>query len=586
MSKGAKIGLVLLLVFVLAVAGGIALWAISRGARSSIADQTILEVDLTQPIIEHVPADPLAALFLEDRLRMVDLLAAIEHAAEDDRVVAMVARVGSPGGFANVQEIRDAISRFREAGKTAVAYSDTFGEFGPGNGAYYLASAFDEVYIQPSGDVGLTGLMAESPFLAGTFEKLDVDVRMDHRYEYKNAMNTFTETEFTPAHEEALGKVVDSIFDQMVHGIAAGRGLPEAEVRRVIDEGPYLGQEAVDAELVDGLLYRDQVYDLVKERAGEGAELLYLSRYSSRLDDDHGEQIALIYGVGAVTRGESEYDPLGGSANMGGDSVAKAFRAAIEDDDVKAILFRVDSPGGSYIGSDTVWHETRRAREAGKPVIVSMANVAGSGGYFVAMAADKIVAEPGTITGSIGVFAGKLITRGLWNKLGITFDEIHTSENAPIWSPNQDYDEAEWQRLQGMLDRIYVDFTTKVAEGRGMAVEEVREIAKGRIWSGEDALQIGLVDALGGYREAIALAREAAGLEADAPVRLKEFPRPKSPFELLFSKDEADSSEQAARAAAVRVIESLRPAVEVLRQAGVLGPRAGVLTMPERVEVR
>lgn len=589
MTKAAKIGLVLILVLVLVTAAGIVVWALARAGKSGVPGRTILEVDLDQQLIEYVPADPLAALFLDEKLRMVDMVAALEAAAGDQRVVALVAKIGGGvTGFAHHQELRDAVLRFRESGKPAIAWSDTFGEFGPGNAGYYLATAFDEIYIQPSGDVGLTGVHAESPFVAGTFDKIGVTPRMDHRYEYKNAMNTLTETEFTAAHEEALGAVVESMYGQMVAGIAERRGKTPEQVRAIVDAGPYLGQEAVDAGLVDGLKYRDEVYDRVEELAGEDADLLYLGRYADRADGpwDEGDTVALVYGVGAVVRGESEYDPLAGSATLGGDSVAAALRQAIDDDDVKAILFRVDSPGGSYVASDTVWRETVRARREGKPVIVSMANVAGSGGYFVAMAADKIVAEPGTITGSIGVLGGKLLTRELWNKLGITFDTLQTSEHAEIWSSLEDYDEEEWARVQAMLDRIYVDFTSKVAEGRGMSVEQVHEIAKGRIWSGEDALELGLVDALGGFHVALGLAREAAGLEPDAAVRLELYPPVKSPFEMLFAEGPENSEEEAARAAAARVIESLRPVTSMLHRAGLIGPEQGALAMEYGLEIR
>lgn len=583
MKTAAKIGLVLILAVVLAAAAGIVLWAVQRSGKGDIPERTFLEVNLGQQVIEYVPEDPVASIFLEDKMKMVDVIGALEAAADDDRVVGLVAKMGGGlGGFANLQEVRDAILNFREAGKRAIVYSDTLGEFGPGNGGYYLATAFDEIYIQPSGDVGLTGLMAESPFIAGTFEKLGVTPRMDHRFEYKNAMNMFTEKEFTPAHEEALGAVVESIFGQMVRGIAEGRGMTEDQVRAVIDAGPYLGQAAVDAGLVDGLKYRDEVYDRVHEVGGEDAELLYLDRYAKRVDGpwDEGDTIALVYGVGGVQRGKSDYDPLTGSTTLGGDSVAAALRQAIDDDKVKAILFRVDSPGGSYVASDTVWRETVRAREQGKPVIVSMANVAGSGGYFVAMAADKIVAEPSTITGSIGVLGGKLLTREMWGKIGITFDGLQTSDNAEMWSALEDYDEDGWAKVQAMLDRIYDDFTAKVAEGRGMPIDRVYEIAKGRIWSGEDALELGLIDAVGGFTVALDLAREAAGLAPDADVRLKLYPPTKTPFQMLFGEHPDNSEERAALVAAERALEIVRPAVSVLQRAGVLDTDAGVLAMP------
>src|SRR5262249_6339295 len=269
-----------------------------------------------------------------------------------------------------------------------------------------------EIYLQPSGDIGLTGLIAENPFLRGTLEKLGVVPRLDHRHEYKNAMNLFTKRKFTPAHKEATAKLVGSIFGQMVRGVSEGRHLQEEQVRALVDRGPYLGQEAVEAKLVDGLAYRDEVYDKVKAKAGAGAKLLFLSEYLDRAGRPHekGQTVALIYGVGGVSRGKDDFDPLTGGSTMGSDTVAAAFRDAVASKDVKAILFRVDSPGGSYVASDTIWRETVRAKKAGKPVIVSMGNVAASGGYFVAMAADKIVAEPATITASIGVLAGKMLT--------------------------------------------------------------------------------------------------------------------------------------------------------------------------------
>src|SRR5215467_4638296 len=231
-----------------------------------------------------------------------------------------------------------------------------------------------------------------------------------------------------------------------------------------------------------------------KKKAGYGTELLYLDKYLERAGRPHkkGKEIALIFGVGGVQRGKSDYDPIEGQLTMGSETVAGAIRAAAKDKDVKAILFRVDSPGGSYVASDTIWEEVVRARKAGKPVIVSMGDVAGSGGYFVAMAADKIVAQPGTITASIGVLAGKLLTTGFWNKVGLSWDEVHDGANAAIWTGLQDYSPAEWKRFEDWLDRIYDDFTTKAADGRHLPKDKILQIAKGRIWSGQDAKKLGL----------------------------------------------------------------------------------------------
>ena len=500
-------------------------------------------------------------------------------------MAGLVARIGeAPLGFADIQEIRDAVLAFRKAGKPAVAWGETFGEFAPGNRSYYLASAFEEIWLQPSGDVGLTGIMAESPFLKGTFDKVGLVPRMDHRYEYKNAMNMYTETKFTPAHREATGKVVDSLFGQIVNGIATARKLSPEEVRARFDAGPFLGKEAQDAKLVDGMAYRDEFYEKAKAKmkaggkAGEKAHFLSLPAYIDKVGrpNEKGARIALIYGLGGVQRGKSKYDPVQDSQSMGSETVAGAFRSAIEDKEVKAILFRVDSPGGSYVASDTIWRETVRAKAAGKPVIVSMGNVAGSGGYFVAMAADKIVAQPGTITGSIGVLGGKMLTNGLWEKLGLSWDELHTSKNATMFSGTHDYSPEEWARFQAWLDRVYVDFTSKVASGRKLPKEKVLEIARGRIWSGEDAKAIGLVDELGGIPVALKLARAAAKLPADAKVELKQFPAKKSPIEAIL--DRRSGEREAAVEMATRALEAVRPAARAARLLGVGSD--GVLTMP------
>ena len=552
----------------------IGVWMTLGSGPKPVPKRAYLELDLEQGLVEYAPDDPFAQAFGGDQTTVRDVVEALGRAADDKRVTALLARVGAaPMGLGQVQEVRDAVAAFRAAGKPAIAWAETFGEFGPGNGAYYLASPFDEIHLQPSGDIGLTGLIYESPFIRGTLDKLGVVPHGDHRYEYKNALNMFTEREYTAPHEEAMAVLMRSQFEQMVRGIAADRGLSPDEVRALFDRGPLLGPEALEAKLVDRLAYRDEVYDLVEERAGEGADALGLEPYLKRAGRPHrkGTVIALIYGVGGVARGESGYDPLTGSFTMGSETVAGALRDAVEDDDVKAILFRVDSPGGSYVASDTIWRETVRAKEAGKPVVVSMADVAGSGGYFVAMAADKIVAQPGTITGSIGVLSLKFLTQGFWDKLGISWDEVHTSANSQFWTGLADYTPEGWARFQTWLDRIYEDFTTKVAEGRGLPKEEVLKIAKGRIWTGEDAKALGLVDELGGFPVALRLAREAAGLAPDAPIRLKLFPPRKTFFQSLSEMFDSGGEEVAARAAAVRAVRALQPAARAAARLGLLG---------------
>ncbi len=583
-----------LIVRFLAILG--ALWLIGMlivlafviGAKGRVPSKTILEANLEQTFLEDAPDSPAAQLMLNEKETLRDVVDAIDRGATDDRVVGMIARIGAaPIGMAQTQEIRDAVQRFRAHKKFAVAYAETFGEFGPGNGGYYLATAFDHIYLQPSGDVGLTGIIMESPFIKGTLAKLGMTFHGDHRYEYKNAFNTLTETKYTGPHKEAMTAIMTSWFNQMKDGICQARQIAPEKFQAVVDAGPYLGKEAVTAQLVDAVAYRDDVYKDVKSQAGDGAELLYLDKYLQRAGrpHDHGKTVALVFGVGDVTRGKSDYDPVQGSQSMGADTVAGAIRAAAEDKDVKAILFRVDSPGGSYVASDTIWREVVKARQAGKPVIVSMGNLAGSGGYFVAMAADKIVAEPGTITASIGVLGGKLLTSGLWDKVGLSWDEVHEGENATMFTGTHDYTPAEWGRFQSWLDRVYVDFTSKVAEGRKLPKEKVLEIAKGRIWSGKEAKNLGLVDELGGYDTALKLTKKAIGVPESDDVKVVVYPRPKTLLQSLLQRHGADNSDKEAIGQTLaKILELVQPVARQLDAAGINSKGADqndVLRMPE-----
>lgn len=588
------------IVQVLAVIGGIvvmmviaSLIGVSMLYRATggeqVPEKTIVEINFEQEFVEYQTDNSVTGMFSPQAPTIREVLDAMETAANDTRVVALVARIGRNAlGLAQLQEIRDAVLAFRQSGKPAIVHAEAFGEFGPGTGAYYLATAFGEIYLQPSGDVGLTGLIYETPFVRGTLDKLGVVPRMDHRREYKSAMNTFTEQKFTAPHRESIQKVMGSQFEQIVKGIATARGLPEDTIRKLADRGPLSGQEALAEKLIDGIAYRDEVAAKVKEQVGQAAKALKFTKYLTRAGRPHekGDTIALIYGVGAVQRGKGSYDPMSGSAGLGSDTVTAAFRAAIEDTEVKAILFRVDSPGGSYVASDTIWRETLRAKEAGKPVVVSMGNVAGSGGYFVAMSADKIVAQPGTITGSIGVLAGKMLTGGLWEKVGVSWDEVHTSENATLWTATHDYSPKQWVQFQQWLDRVYDDFTTKAAQGRNLPKEKILEVAKGRIWTGEDAKTLGLIDELGGFPLALRLTKEAAGIAETADVQLEVFPRKKTSLrqlllERLFAEEDDDEIDpENPTTVLMRTVQQVQPLAQLASQLG-LAPSPGVLTMPQ-----
>ena len=421
----------------------------------------------------------------------------------------------------------------------------------------------------------------ETPFFRGTFDKLGVLPQFEKRWEYKNAANSYTERELTPEHREALERLKDSWFSQLVRGIAEGRKLSEETVRAAIDRAPLLAPEAEKDKLVDGLAYRDEVVRKALAKAGGGAELVSLSRYRNRLGDPGGAgSIALVYGVGEVVRGRST-DSVFSAVTMGSDSVSRALRAAAEDSSIRAIVFRVDSPGGSYVASDTIWREVARARERGKPVIVSMGDVAGSGGYFVAISADKIVAQPGTITGSIGVFAGKFVLSGLFEKIGLSFGEVHSGEHALLWDTTKEFSPSERERFDAWLDRVYDDFTSKVAAGRKLSKERVLEIAKGRIWSGEDARERGLVDELGGMDVAVRLARRAARIPETERIHLEVFPKPKTFWESAGDRFFGRRPEPEDESDAQMLITAMRAVGPLARRLGVWGEPPGVLSTPE-----
>jgi protease-4 len=402
-------------------------------------------------------------------------------------------------------------------------------------------------------------------------------------------MNSLTETKMTPPHREEVDALLASISGQIIHGISEGRKLPEAEVRDAIDRGPLLADEARQAKLVDRLGYRDEVIAHARSRAGSAAELTSLTTYLDRAGRPHGEgaTIAVIYGSGLIQRAASSTNPLTESNVMAASEISRAFRAAVRDPAVRAILFRIDSPGGSVVASESIWREVVFARERGKPVVVSMGDVAGSGGYYVAAAADKIVAEPATLTGSIGVLAGKLVVSDLFRKLGMSTDSAQIGANAAMYSSASDFSARAHSRLEAFLDETYRGFKDHVASGRRMTQEAVEEVAKGRVWSGEDAKARGLVDELGGSVTALRLAKEAAKLEPDATVKLTIFPREKEAFEIIYDRlfgKERDGEDGGASYGSIE--RSLKAAQPLLQRLQMLLDNSAVLTMPPIGPVR
>jgi protease IV len=530
----------------------------------------ILELDLTEGLTEEPAADPVTALMTMRRLRLAEVLDGLRRARRDGRVRALVAKVGGrPMGLGLVQELRDAIIEFGRSGKPTVAWAETFGEFSAGNLPYYLATAFGRIYLQPSGDLGLNGIAVEHVFFRTAMERLGVDYQVGKRREYKTAADTMTERGFTGPAREANERLVASIADQITTAIAQRRGIGQEQASELIDRGPFLAAEAVDLGLVDALGYRDEVYAAVRKQAGRDALPQYLGHYrrthaltqrARALRTAREPFVALIHATGPIRRGRSARGPL--SAAMGSDTVAGALRMAAKDQRAKAILLRVDSPGGSYIASDTIWREVVRARAAGTPVVVSMGDVAASGGYFISMAADVIVAQPGTLTGSIGVITAKPVVSELLDRAGISTDSAVAGAHATMFAPTRPFTEEEWGRLNTWLDRIYADFTGKVAAGRGLSAEHVEEVARGRVWTGADAMTRGLVDELGGLELAAARARSRAGLPETAPLR--PYPR-LHPLDRLLPPD---SSENPAASSARLFAESWGPLSAIAARAG------------------
>jgi protease-4 len=543
----------------------------------------ILELDLTDGLPEGPVTDPLSAVMARRKVRLEDVIEGLRRARQDDRVRALVVKVGGQIGLARMQEVREAVASFRESGKLAVAWAETFGEFTHGNVPYYLATAFDRIYLQPSGSVGLTGIAIEQLFLHDALAKIGVAFQSAKRYEYKSAADNLTERGFTPPAREATERLAVSIAEQISAAIAERRGMSVEDARALLDRGPFLAADALSEGLVDALGYRDEVYADVRKEAGADAVLQYVVRYqrahilaqrARQLPKQRERFVAVIYASGPIKQGRSTRSPLGGGA-MGSDTVSAALRSALHDERARAVLLRVNSPGGSAVASDTIWREVVRIRAAGKPVVVSMGDVAASGGYYIAMAADIIVAQPGTLTGSIGVILGKPVLTDALERAGITTDSVSVGTGATMFAPTHPFTDEEWQQINTWLDAVYRDFTQKVAAGRRMPVDRVDEVARGRVWTGADAAQNGLVDELGGLQAAAGIARRRAGLAADAPLRV--YPR-LTPLHQLRPPESSESRPAAGAALDLGFGDAWGPAWRLAARAGL--PPYGPLMLP------
>jgi protease-4 len=554
-----------------AAVGAVAL--LVRGSRSSTAwtgGSAYLALDVTGDIPEE-PSSGLTSLLESRPPSMRALVEALGRGRRDPAVKGLVLRVGSlETGWARVQELRDALVSFRSSGKPSWAYLES-----AGNREYFLATGCAKVAASPTAMLNVSGLAAEVTFYRGTLDKLGVEAQFEGVGRYKNAPNQLTEKGFTEPHREQMEGLVGSMFEQYVRGIAEGRGLSPESVRALVEEGPFEASKAKEAGLVDELLYRDQVEDRIP-----AASRVDPARYvkAARAFFDTRAKIALVYAAGDIIPGESQSSPFGGGL-AGADTIARGLRQAREDGSVRAIVLRVDSPGGSGTASDAVWREVALSRRV-KPVVVSMGDYAASGGYYISMGADAIVAEPGTITGSIGVFSGKVSLRGLYGKLGMSEETVQRGRNARLFSEWVPWTDEQRARVRALNESFYRTFVTKAAEGRRKKPEEIEAVAQGRVWTGEEALAAGLVDRLGGLDAAVQVARDKARVPRGQDVHLIVLPQRKGLFETLLERQDEDV---AARVAA----RMLGPAAaSLLRWATALGDRGPIARVPFELAVR
>ncbi|NNE57092.1 MAG: signal peptide peptidase SppA [Hellea sp.] len=502
------------------------------GGKESKPDQIVLSLDLRGGVIDHAAG---SSLFGSSPINVVDIVQGLQAAKTDDDVKGLYIHV-SPMGMApaSAEEIRLAIKDFTSSGKFAVAHAQGFE--GTSILGYHAVSSASEIWQQDTTGFAVSGLRSEMPFYGGVADKFDAQVQMEQFYEYKNAANVYTQTDFTEAHREATTSLLTSLYDNAVSQIAIDRDLSEAKLRSIFESSPHSAEAALEAGLIDRLGHRIEAVEYVKEKAGgEDTEMQSVTNYAKNRSQS-GPVIALIGGQGPVVMGQSSNGgtPFMSEITMGGDTVSAAFERAIKDKRVKAIIFRVSTPGGSPTASDQIQNATLRAKEAGKPVIVSMGQYAASGGYYVSTHADKIVAMPSTITGSIGVLGGKIALRDTYAKIGYNVEAIDVGgEYVGAYSGDEPFTQSQRAAYRGQLEDIYKDFTQRVADGRGIPIETVLEIAKGRVWTGEQAIGHGLVDELGGLRTAIKLAKAEANIDAAETVRLVPFPRPKSQQEQI-----------------------------------------------------
>jgi protease-4 len=526
---------IVIAVFV-SLAGIVLMYAlVSRGP--SVPASATLVLRPGGELQEVVPDDVVGQVLARDVKTVRGFVGSLRKAQRDARIrsVLLMPSTLSLPFWGKVQELRDAITDFRKSGKTVVAFL----EYG-GDREYYLASAADKVYLLPTSPLNLTGVASYEIFLRGTLDKIGAYPDFVHIGEYKTAVNQLTEKSFTPAHREMTESLNRDMYEQLIRGIAEARKKTEHEVRALIDQGPFTPEQALKAGLVDDLAYEDQLDDRVPELRDESREV-------RRVEGDDYERvrpesvginprarIAVLYAVGTIVSGKSAFDPVNGTL-VGSETLVEQIREVRDDDSIRAIVLRVDSPGGSATASDVIWRELMitRDQDPSRPLIVSMSDLAASGGYYIAMPGQAIVAQPATLTGSIGIYGGKIALGGAAGKIGVTTETVTSGANAEMYSPFAPFSPAQRLRLQDYMQGFYENFVEKAAESRKMTPEQVDAVAQGRVWTGQQAREHGLVDALGGLYTAVTIAKERARIAADEDVELVAFPPRRSLYEAL-----------------------------------------------------
>ena len=537
MKKRTYVLIIFLVFFILAAAAAVSYFLMDWGRPAvTVPLHAYLEINLSGELQEIAAPDFFSNVILGIRpLSMNELWMNIRKAKADDRIDAILLRMNLLAcDWAKMTELRDAILDFRKAGKKAYAYIDEAPDF---DKEYYLATACDRIILHPMGWLGINGIGGYVPFFKNALDKLGVRAEFEHVEEYKTATNQFTEKGFTPAHREMMESIYGDLFSDYVKTVASARKKSEAEVRGLIDHAFFQGENALKAGLVDDLLYEDQLQNLLQSgglKLGRIASDAYARVSPASAGIGIGRRIALIYGIGPILSGESL------PQSMGGTTVARWIRLARQDKSIAAIVFRVDSPGGSSVASDVIWREVFLAKKE-KPFVVSMSDVAGSGGYWISMAAHKIVAQPQTLTGSIGVLAGKFDLSALYEKLGLTTEKLAYGKEADIFSTFRPFSPEEKKIMKDEILWTYDQFLTKVAEGRNMTKDEVNAVGRGRVWTGRQAKEIKLVDELGGLTKAIELAKGLAGIAREEEVRLVVWPKKKTFWESLLGRRTPES---------------------------------------------